>query len=274
MTDFERIRQYYKYFDEKNRLINTNSGKLEYVMTTDILEKNLPSEGTILDLGGGAGAYSFHLAEKGYKVYLADLSEELIMMAKKQVQESGNNNLISCDVVNATDLSVYHNNQFDAILLLGPLYHLLEKEEREKCVSEVRRVLKTGGIVFAGFIPYLSGSIAIVDRYFGHPNQVNTENLMRVFQYGQFRNLENVGFQEGYYPTSAEIEMLFRQNGFNKLLTRSVRGFGYEKEDMLELMRQRDPSMFDTVMKIINETAENSAIIEMCGHAIHVCQKE
>ena len=57
MTDFERIRQYYKYFDEKNRLINTNSGKLEYVMTTDILEKNLPSEGTILDLGGGAGAY-------------------------------------------------------------------------------------------------------------------------------------------------------------------------------------------------------------------------
>ncbi len=274
MTDFERIRQYYKYFDEKNRLINTNSGKLEYVMTTDILEKNLPSEGNILDLGGGAGAYSFYLAEKGYQVYLADLSEDLIMMAKQQARESGDSNLISCDVVNAIDLSIYNDNQFDAILLLGPLYHLLEKDEREKCISEVRRVLKTGGIVFAGFIPYLSGSIAIVDRYFGHPNQVNADNLMRVFQYGQFRNLENAGFQEGYYPTSAEIEMLFRQNGFNKLLTRSVRGFGYEKEDMLEQMRQKDPSMFDTVMKIINETAENSAIIEMCGHAIHVCQKE
>ena len=274
MTDFERIRRYYKYFDEKNRLIRTNSGKLEYAMTMDILEKNLPAEGTILDLGGGAGAYSFPLAEKGYQVYLADLSEDLIMMAKQQAQESGNSNLISCDVVNATDLSVYHDEQFDAILLLGPLYHLLEKAEREQCVSEVRRVLKTGGIVIAGFIPYLSGSIAIVDRYFDHPDQVNTESLMRVFQYGQFRNQENAGFQEGYYPTSAEIEMLFKQNGFQKLLTRSVRGFGYEKEDMLEQIRQKDPSMFDTVMKIINETAENSAIVEMCGHAIHVCQKQ
>ena len=73
MTDFEKVKNYYSHFDEKNRLRNDNSGKLEFLMTMRILEKNLPpiqeSDGadgneasdvvSILDLGGGAGVYSF-----------------------------------------------------------------------------------------------------------------------------------------------------------------------------------------------------------------------
>ena len=128
MTDFDKVKNYYKNFDEKNRLQNDNSGKLEYAMTMNILEKNLPTNGTILDLGGGAGVYSFALAGKGYKVYLADLSEELINQAKTQ----NNQNIISCDVVNATNLNIYENNQFDVVLLVGPLYHLLEETERNQ----------------------------------------------------------------------------------------------------------------------------------------------
>lgn len=74
MTDFDRIREYYKNFDEDNRLNNDNSGKLEYEMTMKSLNKYLPKTGVILDLGGATGVYSFPLAQKGYKVYLADLS--------------------------------------------------------------------------------------------------------------------------------------------------------------------------------------------------------
>ena len=112
MTDFEKVKNYYRHFDEKNRLRNDNSGKLEFLMTMRILEKNLPpvqesevvdgnessggvsifglSSGaekggvSILDLGGGAGVYSFPLAKKGYKVTLADLSETLLVQANKQ----------------------------------------------------------------------------------------------------------------------------------------------------------------------------------------------
>ena len=96
MTDFEKVKNYYKHFDEKNRLLNDNSGKLEFLMTMRILEKDLPSladgsDISILDLGGGAGAYSFPLAKKGYKVTLADLSETLLAQAKKLC---GNSNKI------------------------------------------------------------------------------------------------------------------------------------------------------------------------------------
>lgn len=272
MTNFDKVKNYYKNFDEKNRLKNDNSGKLEYYMTMKILEDNLPSGGTILDLGGGAGIYSFPLAEKGYNVYLSDLSEDLINQALEQKKEEKVDNLLSCDIVNAIDLSIYSDNQFDVVLLFGPLYHLLEESEREKCISEVNRVLKPGGKVFASFIPYLSGSIAIVDRYFRHPEQVNINNLYEVFNSGKFNNSSDKGFQEGYYPTSAEIEKLFEENGFNKLSIRSIRGFGYEKEDSIYNIEDKD--MFNKIIELISNTAENKSIVEMCGHAIYIgCKK-
>ena len=277
MTDFEKVKNYYKHFDEKNRLQNDNSGKLEFLMTMRILEKNLPlptasSDVSILDLGGGAGAYSFPLAKKGYKVTLADLSETLLAKAKKQKEEDKVQNLISCDQVNATDLSCYKDNSFDVVLLFGPLYHLIEEAEREKCVSEIRRVLKTGGKVFASFIPHLSGSIALVQRFCWSPDQVDINTLEECFASGKFKNLSDNGFQEGYYPTSEEIEKLFSANGFDELLVRSIRGFGYEKEDVIYKFKNKN--VFSKLLELIDSTAEDKSIIEMCGHAMYVGVKK
>ena len=275
MTDFEKVQNYYKHFDEKNRLKNDNSGKLEFLMTMRILEKNLPmlsagdaSEVSVLDLGGGAGVYSFPLAKKGYKVTLADLSETLLDQARKQKEEDKLENLISCDQVNATDLSRYKDNSFDVVLLFGPLYHLTEKDEREKCVSEIHRVLKTGGKVFASFIPHLSGSIALVQRFCWSPDQVDINTLEECFDSGKFKNLSDHGFQEGYYPTSEEIEKLFAANGFEKQELRSIRGFGYEKEDVI--FKFKNKNVFSKILELIDSTAGDKSIIEMCGHAMYV----
>ncbi|MBR5032730.1 MAG: methyltransferase domain-containing protein [Treponema sp.] len=273
MTDFEKIKNYYKHFDEKNRLRNDNSGKLEFLMTMRILEKNLPplddgAEVSILDLGGGAGAYSFPLAKKGYKVTLADLSETLLAQAKKQKDEDKVQNLISCDQVNATDLNCYKDSSFDVVLLFGPLYHLTEKDEREKCVGEIRRVLKTGGKVFASFIPHLAGSIALVQRFCWSPDQVDINTLEECFNSGKFKNLSDNGFQEGYYPASEEIENLFTANGFEKQLLRSIRGFGYEKEDVIYKFKNKN--VFSKILELIDSTAGEKSIIEMCGHAMYI----
>jgi ubiquinone/menaquinone biosynthesis C-methylase UbiE len=293
MTDFNKVKHYYSHFDEKNRLRNDNSGKLEYLMTMQILEKYLPGvdDGmnvthrqkartdsgagkkiSILDLGGGAGVYSFPLAKAGYEVTLADLSEDLLAMARKQKEEDDLKNLVSCDHVNATDLCSYKNDQFDVVLLFGPLYHLLENDERQKCVAEVYRVLKPCGKVFASFIPYLSGSIALVSRFCWSPEQVSVEILEKAFESGKFNNLSDHGFQEGYYPKSEEIEKLFAENGFNKINMRSIRGFGYEKEDMI--FKFKNKNAFKDILNLISQTAEDKSIIETCGHAMYVGEKK
>lgn len=271
MTNFDRVKGYYRVFDEKNRLVNSGSGKLEYMMSMDLLKHWLPENGKILDLGGGAGAYSFPLAAEGYKVTLADLSEELIRQAEEQNEQT--DYPVTCNVVNAIDLSQYHDREFDAVLLMGPLYHLLEKSERDQCIAEVNRVLKPGGIVFATFLPYLTGSIGVVDRFFGHPEQVNAETIREVFRSGWFNNLANAGFQEGYYPTSEEIEELFRSHGFDKQQIRSIRGFGWEREEVLFRVQAKVPEIFDVMIDMINATAEDKAIVETCGHAVYVGRK-
>ena len=147
MTDFDRVKEYYRFFDEKNRLVNSGSGKLEFLMSMELLKRWLPGKGSILDLGGGAGAYSFPLAAEGYKVFLADLSEELIQQAEEQNREV--EHPIICNVVNAIDLSLYNDGQFDAVLVMGPLYHLLEASERDQGFAEVNRGLQPGGSVVA-----------------------------------------------------------------------------------------------------------------------------
>ena len=270
MTDFDKIRNYYKNFNEKDRLINDNSGRLEYEMTIRSLSKYLPKKAKILDLGGAAGVYSFPLAEMGYEVYLADLSEDLINQAKEQ-NENRINKIKSCDVVNAIDLGIYEDSEFDVVLLFGPLYHLLEKSERKKCLNEVNRVLKDNGMIFASFIPYLSGSIAIIDRYFRHPEQVNENNLEEVFKTGKFNNMIDKGFQEGYYPTSKEIEELFDNCNFEKIDIKSIRGIGYEKED--NIYNIKDKQVFNKIMELIEQTSSKKEIIEMCGHAIYIGKK-
>lgn len=270
MTDFNKIKNYYKYFNEKDRLITDNSGKLEYEMTMRILRDYLPQNAKILDLGGAAGIYSFPLAEFGYEIYLADLSEDLINQAKKQ-NENKINKIKSCDVVNAVDLSIYEDHQFDVVLLFGPLYHLLEENERKQCLKEVNRVLKNDGMVFASFIPYLSGSIAIIDRYFRHPEQVNANTLDEVFKTGKFNNMADKGFQEGYYPTSKEIEELFNNCNFEKIDIKSIRGIGYEKENNIYSIT--DKQVFNKIMELIEKTSNNKEIIEMCGHAIYIGKK-
>ncbi len=182
-----------------------NSGKLEFEMTMKILKKYLPKKATILDLGGGSGAYTFPLAKQNYKLYLADLSSELIQTAKEKLKKENNKNIISCDIVNALDLSIYKNEQFDVVLLFGPLYHLLEEDERQKCLKEINRVLKKDGLVFASFIPYLSGSIALIDRYIKHPEQVNKNNLTKTFETGKFNNNDALGFQLPYIRRNRKI---------------------------------------------------------------------
>lgn len=268
MTNFEKIKNYYKNFNEKDRLISDSSGKFEYEMTMRILKEYLPKDAKILDLGEATGVYTFPLSKMGYKMYLADLSEKLIEEAKNTKEMGNYENVVSCDVINAINLSKYEDNQFDVVLLFGPLYHLLDKEERNKCISEVKRVLKSDGIIFASFIPYLSGSIAIIDRYFRHPEQVNIEKLKEVFDSGKFNNLADTGFQEGYYPTSMEIENLFKSYEFEKIQLMSIRGFGYEREE--KLYGINDTEMFEQIINIISKTSTSSEIIEMCGHAMYI----
>jgi S-adenosylmethionine-dependent methyltransferase len=272
MTDYKKIIDYYNQFDEWSRL-DTPEGKLEFLILTDILGKYIKSNSTILDLGGGPGRYSIFLSKMNNKIFLADISPKLIDTAKHKIKQANVDKKISCDVINALDLSKYNNEQFDYILLFGPLYHLKDNDEREKCISEVRRVLKINGTVFSIYIPKITGAAGIMERMFYAPDQVNITNFIETFKSGEFSNNSINGFQEGFFTESNTIEELFVKKNFRIIENRSIRSIGYRNEKNIIKLLVNDKYLFNKIIELINQYSNNKSIIDTSGHALLVCEK-
>jgi len=147
--EFERVAATYEIFQEDTRLNWSQAARVEFLTTVRYIEKYLRPGMKILDIGAGAGEYSIHFAKKHYEVHALELSEANIKAFSKKLKGDMNLSLIQG---NAIDLSMYGNESFDIVLLFGPLYHLSGEEDRQKCISEAKRVLKEDGILFFSFI--------------------------------------------------------------------------------------------------------------------------
>ncbi len=215
--DFDKdILNYYNRGNEKNRL-DDSTNNLEKIRTLDILERYIPkTANTILDIGGGAGVYSFILSEKGYTVHLLDVTPLLIEQAIK-LNKAYKNPLMSIAVGDARNLP-FEDNAVDVILLLGPMYHLVDKKDRLKALSETYRVLKPGGIVFTAGISKFASILDGFDRKF-----ILDENFRNIvlndLKTSQHRNPTN---QDHYFTTAFfhdpnELLIEHIEVGYNKL---------------------------------------------------------
>ena len=77
----------------------------------------------VLDLGGGPGRYSIHLAKHGANVTLVDLSDGNVALAREKAAAAGVE--IEARQGDALDAATLPEGPFDHVLCMGPLYHLL-----------------------------------------------------------------------------------------------------------------------------------------------------
>jgi SAM-dependent methyltransferase len=145
---------------ERDRL-TTPLGTIEYERTVEILGKFLPSPPAVVaDIGGGPGRYAVWLAEAGYTV----IHRDVVRLHVDQLREeaAGRNLAVDSAVADARDLDV-DDRSVDAVLLLGPLYHLPLRTDRLRALREVRRILRAGGVAFLAAIsrwaPRLHGEV-------------------------------------------------------------------------------------------------------------------
>lgn len=136
---------FYEHGFERDRL-TAKSGRLEFVRTWELLERFLPGPpATILDIGGGPGAYALPLARAGHVVHLVDAMPLHVEQCRTDAKAAGVT-LGSAEVGDARALH-FPDASADVVLLLGPLYHLLEESDRRAALAEARRVLRPGGLV-------------------------------------------------------------------------------------------------------------------------------
>ena len=144
----EATRAYYDRGDELDRL-TTGSGEVEFERTKEIILRHLPAAPAIVaDIGGGPGRYALWLAGLGYRVLHRDLMPLHVgQLRQAAAGEPG----IDSAVADARDLDL-GDRSADAVLLLGPLYHLERRPDRLRALAEARRVARRGGPVFAAAI--------------------------------------------------------------------------------------------------------------------------
>lgn len=89
-----------------------------------------------------------------------DLTPKHVEIMKEKLQTHPNVKM-TIQEADATNLAAFHDEVFDNVICLGPMYHLITIEQQEKCISECLRVLKPGGLLAVAYIsrysvfPYL-----------------------------------------------------------------------------------------------------------------------
>ena len=148
-NESERVNRTYDIFHEDSRLNHSKAARVEFLTTVRYIERYLKEGDRILDIGAGAGEYSFYFAHKGYDVSALELADANIAAFRKKLTPEDRIDLVQG---NALDLSRYADKSFDIVLLFGPLYHLKQNSDKQRCIREAKRVCKDGGKIFFAFI--------------------------------------------------------------------------------------------------------------------------
>lgn len=163
----EQIAKTYEIFHEDTRLNRSKAAQVEFFTNVKYIEKYLKPGDRILDIGAGTGAYSLYFAERGYHVSALELADNNIKTFREKITPR---HAINLRQGNAVDLSCYDDKSFDVVLLFGPLYHLHREEDRQKCISEAKRVCKDTGTLFFAFI---SNDMVILTEFCYDQNYFN-----------------------------------------------------------------------------------------------------
>ena len=265
-----RVSRYYDGFDEWGRL-ESPPGRLEFIRALDLVERYLAPESRILDLGAGPGRYAIEWARGGHRVSLADISECLLERARKQITAAGVGDQV--DVISlsdAQDLRVFETGKFDAVAAFGPFYHLITDEARHRAASEVSRVLRKGGVVFAAFMPRMTGLKGLISRACTSPNQVSGGAFLNALENGVFINTTDEGFQEANFTTCEQMRGLFWQHHIRPIGIVSIRGLAFGCEEEVLGLREHSPKLFDELMLCIEQTETLESVIEFGGHAMFI----
>jgi S-adenosylmethionine-dependent methyltransferase len=217
----QTIEEYYDSLAETewNRL---DWHRMEFTVYWRTMREFIAPGAAILDCGGGPGRYSFELAKAGHQVTLFDLSTANLALAKQKSVELGIS-LAGYYQGNALDLSRFAGDSFDTVLLMGPLYHLIEIAERRQAIREAVRVLKPGGLLFATFVTRYAFLLYLLKddpaQIAAYPPQLIDHLLADGIN---LVSEENPGFTHAYFAHPMEISPFMAENGLAQLRLTAV----------------------------------------------------
>jgi SAM-dependent methyltransferase len=145
-----RVQRHYEQFDEDGRLWEPGLGDLTRLRTWDIFDRHLPPAGRVADIGGGPGTHAAYLARQGHDVVMFDPVPRHVdaAAARSAAQPAAP---FTAKLAEARQIPL-DDSTVDTVVLMGPLYHLGERDERLAALREAARVLRPDGLLVTEII--------------------------------------------------------------------------------------------------------------------------
>jgi ubiquinone/menaquinone biosynthesis C-methylase UbiE len=263
----KEIEEYYLQSQESHRL-SLPQGQLERLRTQAIFLRHLPSAPAIVfDIGGGPGVHAFWLAERGYQVHLIDPVELHLEQARSHATASGVA-LESIAQGDARQLDI-ESGIADAVLLLGPLYHLDDRSDRVKALREARRILKPGGLLFAAAISRFASLIDGLSNGFFQDAKFR-EIVAADLASGQHRNPTNNSFYftTAYFHRPEELASEVREAAFEEVRVLAIEGPVWSAAQFQATWD--DPSQQEKLLEYLSLIETERSILGASAHLMAV----
>jgi GrpB-like predicted nucleotidyltransferase (UPF0157 family)/ubiquinone/menaquinone biosynthesis C-methylase UbiE len=263
--DKSSVSRYYDRFDEETRLAS-GAGQLELARSRDILSRHLPSPpARIVDVGGAAGAYSLWLAGEGYEVHLVDASQRLVREAQQRSAQAARA-IGAFSVADARQLPDDEESA-DAVLVMGPLYHLTRRTDRLTALAEARRVLHWDGLVAVAAISRCASTLdGLVRELTLDPRFVAIRD--RDLLDGQHRNDgdNTTYFTTSYFHRPDDLQEELTEAGFDDVLVLGVEGPGWLLSDFDA--RWADPVRRAEILRTARVLEREPSIVGASAHLL------
>jgi SAM-dependent methyltransferase len=208
------------------------------------------------------------LAKRGYSVTAVDLSEKLLERCQQQVADDGLLKRVEFVLADARDLSAVEKKDFDAVLLMGPLYHLVEEEDRQTALRQAFNHLREGGIIVSSLISRFGIFGDILKNI---PEWIEQQSEVRsIIDKGRDpKGFPKGGFR-GYFATISEIAPLHEKVGFITLVVAGVEP-GISADD--ESYNKLEGKQRQLWLELFYEVSTEETIIGASRHLLYIGQK-
>ena len=200
------------------------------------------------------------------------MSGESLALARCNVEKAGVAGRVEAyEQGAATDLGRFANGSFDAVLLMGPLYHLLMEVDRLDAVQESLRVLCPGGIVVAAIINHLGVARAGLTEFSDWYNRPECLNIVRSYTQNVPEGEDNL-FTEAYFAHPLELRRWYEEAGAETISMAAQEGLAGGLRDQCRQLAA-NPVAWQNWIRIVLATCEDPTILGGSEHTLYIGKK-
>ena len=256
------VRKWYANIEEEKRAFTSRAGGLEFLFTKKLLTQYITKQSKVIEIGCATGYYGMFLHDKCKEYVGVDLSPHNIEVFKEKIEKEKITN-ISAIVGDATNLTNINNNEFDVVLVFGPMYHL-PPNERNLVFKEAKRICKSGGIMMFAYINKLGaylqdGILADPSRY---PSKIANECI-----------LVNEASDDApglfFFTSAGKIKENAESHGLKVIKNLGV-NFTFNRE----LINNMNDAQYESWLEFSEYLCNDESCTGLSSHSILICEKD